>query len=269
MDWLIFISQALGSFALVVAIGYLLSRALGWHPGGWIAVATGMGIIAYNIGEHASAPWLAQAGRALAWWLVLGIPAVLAYLMWQIAQGGRRLFQALPQRRGLSRLRQEAVDAADAEVPPWVAEHVRGHLIIGPLAGLFPFAWLYIIGGLAGMAALLYTGDAAEDAPLLLVIFAFIALTGLLYRPLPRFKQAVPAWYIVKTGGGIIVPFLIFYGLVELWNEPRPAPLAIIALAALWLPAWEFISRLRPYQRWITALRLLSFIAAAAFFIVL
>ncbi len=147
---------------------------------------------------------------------------------------------------------------------PWLRLHVETHLILGPIARHVPFAWIMFaillflfIGYISypNLGIVPYMGAVPIG---ILMLFLPVML-----RKWPRYHQAALGWIAVKCAGGFIAfLFMVPLSLVSLVQRRGDALLTFL-LGFVWFPWIEFLPKVTPHQKWVTAGRIVLTIPLA------
>lgn len=147
----------------------------------------------------------------------------------------------------------EAVEKGFAFATPFTIEHVRTHLILGPLARHVKASTLVIV---AASAYFLYDLVISES------VFQFFrkdffnalwwAFLAFFLRRMTRQRRAIILWWSIKITGGIAAFIVMTAGSLSSRQFDPPGALPLFLLGLIWLPGLEFISRLTPHQKYLT-----------------
>ncbi|HWL52002.1 MAG TPA: hypothetical protein VNQ90_06180 [Chthoniobacteraceae bacterium] len=143
---------------------------------------------------------------------------------------------------------------------PWTIEQVQGHLILGPIARHVKVSTLAIIVIVSSMVIDWATSQASLPRFALDQLFSLLFLGAVLHshKVQTRQQQAIILWGAIKGTAGFACFVLITAGTMTQWfDEGNPlGALLCLILGLTWMPGPEFIPRLVPHQKAITAGRI-------------
>lgn len=140
----------------------------------------------------------------------------------------------------------------------WLRNQVENHLIFGPLSKGGIALWGTFLG-LAILVEISIEGvpyySNGNFSSLISLIYTFVIIY--IFYKMPSYHRAALLWCVIKFTLFILAFIMLVAGGLVGFFSGKPDAIHITALALIWVPGLEFLSRFSKKQKIITATKIL------------